>query len=125
MTHLPLSWAVAFNIDHPLWKEFWTWFNTEIHGVPDEGVIFDGYTEEEWRAAEKDFKVKAKALIKSYIAFDAFKEQQEKAFQDAMTAKKKEMNKEMKDCFAILDGVDEIKKRFLASVPKKEEKKTA
>ena len=83
-------------------------------------ALMEEFYKEEMEAAEKDFKIKAKALIKSSIAFDAFKLQKEKEFQEAITAKKKEMNKEMKDCFAILEGVEEIKKKFLASVPKKE-----
>lgn len=87
------------------------------------GELMDEVYKEEIEAAEINFKTKAKGLIKSSIAFDSFKEQKEREFQDAMTAKKKEMNKEMKDCFAILEGVEEIKKKFLASVPKKGDEK--
>jgi len=79
------------------------------------GTLMTELFAEEEEEAGKQFKIKAKELIKSKLAFDKFVVQKTKEFQDAVTEKKKEFNKEMKTCFDLLEAVDKMKADFAAS----------
>ena len=65
---------------------------------------------------KKEFKEKASKLIDAKVEFDRFVKQKEKEFQDAITNKKKEFNKEMDSVFNLLESIDEIKKSYEASL---------
>jgi hypothetical protein len=77
---------------------------------------------EEKELAGKKFKERAKALITAKIAFDKFVIEKTKEFQDAITNKKKEFNKERGETFALLTGLEKMKQDFYSSIPQGEVK---
>lgn len=84
--------------------------------------IIEELMAEEREAAKKAFKEKAAKLIKSKVEFDKFVKQKEKELQDAITNKKKEFNKEMDECFGLLENVNKLKEDYFSSLSTTEEK---
>ena len=64
------------------------------------------------------FKQKAKALIDSKIQFEKFVQQKEKEFQEAVTEKLKEFNKEMESVFSLVEDIEELRKTYEATLQK-------
>ena len=64
------------------------------------------------------FKQKAKALIDSKIQFEKFVKQKEKEFQEAITEKLKEFNKEMEDTFSLVEDIEELRKTYEETLQK-------
>lgn len=87
-------------------------------------ALMDELFKEEQEEAGKNFKIKAKGLIKSKIAFDKFVADKTKEFNDAVTAKKKEFNKEMGETFNLLANVEKMKKDFYSNIGEGEKKQT-
>ena len=88
----------------------------------ESAAIIEELMAEEREEAKKSFKEKAAKLIKSKVEFDKFVKQKEKELQDAITNKKKEFNKEMNECFSLLENVDKLKEDYLSSLTPAEEK---
>lgn len=88
----------------------------------ESAAIIEELMSEEREAAKKSFKEKAARLIKSKVEFDKFVKQKEKELQDAITNKKKEFNKEMEECFSLLENIDKLKEDYLSSLIPTEDK---
>lgn len=88
----------------------------------ESAAIIEELMAEEREAAKKSFKEKAARLIKSKVEFDKFVKQKEKELQDAITNKKKDFNKEMEECFSLLENIDKLKEDYFTSLTPTEEK---
>jgi molecular chaperone GrpE (heat shock protein) len=82
----------------------------------DVAAIIEELVAERTENIKKEFKEKASKLIDAKVEFDKFVKQKEKEFQDAITNKKKEFNKEMDSVFGLLESIDEIKKNYESSL---------
>ena len=82
----------------------------------DVAAIIEELVAERTDSIKKEFKEKASKLIDAKVEFDKFVKQKEKEFQDAITNKKKEFNKEMDSVFGLLESIDEIKKNYESSL---------
>lgn len=91
-------------------------------GNAESAGIIEELMAEERELAKKSFKEKAAKLIKSKVEFDKFVKQKEKELQDAITNKKKEFNKEMNECFSLIENVDKLKEEYVSSLTPSEEK---
>lgn len=88
----------------------------------ESAAIIEELMAEEREAAKKSFKEKAAKLIKSKVEFDKFVKQKEKELQDAIVNKKKDFNKEMEECFSLLENIDKLKEDYFTSLTPTEEK---
>lgn len=86
----------------------------------ESAAIIEELMAEEREAAKKAFKEKAGKLIKSKVEFDKFVKQKEKELQDAITNKKKDFNKEMEECFSLLENVNKLKDDYFSSLSTEE-----
>jgi hypothetical protein len=88
----------------------------------ESAAIIEELMAEERELAKKSFKEKAAKLIKSKVEFDKFVKQKEKELQDAIVNKKKDFNKEMEECFSLLENIDKLKEEYVSSLTSSEEK---
>lgn len=88
----------------------------------ESAAIIEELMSEERELAKKSFKEKAAKLIKSKVEFDKFVKQKEKELQDAIVNKKKDFNKEMEECFSLLENIDKLKEEYVSSLTPSEEK---
>ncbi len=72
-------------------------------------------TKERKEGLIKDFKDKAGKLLTSKVEFDKFVSQKQKELEQAILNKKKEFNKEMDDCFQIVENIDSLQKEYAKS----------
>jgi hypothetical protein len=79
-------------------------------------VAIDELLEEETKSRVETFKIKAKKLLQSKVEFDKFVSEQQKQMEQAILNKKKEFNKEMDDCFQLVENLEEMKKSYKASL---------
>lgn len=75
--------------------------------------------------AKQQFKERASKLIQSKVEFDAFVKAKEKEILDAITAKKKEFNKQIQETFAFLENVDKLREEYISSLKESEPEKEA
>lgn len=86
--------------------------------IPNETVatLMGEVLKEEVDAKKADFKHKAKALMKSKVAYDKFLKEKKQEFQKAIDAKTKEFTKEANDLIFIVDSIGELQKDYLESL---------
>lgn len=83
--------------------------NGEIAGIIAE------LTKERKEEIVKTFKEKATKLLTSKVEFDKFVIQKQKEMNDAIVNKKKEFNKEMEECFQLIENIDQLQKDYTKS----------
>jgi Rps23 Pro-64 3,4-dihydroxylase Tpa1-like proline 4-hydroxylase len=71
-------------------------------------TIIEELTKEKKEALVKEFKEKASKLLTSKVEFDKFVSQKEKELKEAVVNKKKDFNKEMEDCFQLIENIDNL-----------------
>ena len=69
-------------------------------------TIIEELTKEKKEGLVKEFKEKAAKLLTSKVEFDKFVSQKEKELKEAIVNKKKDFNKEMEDCFQLIESID-------------------
>ncbi len=74
----------------------------------DVNNIIEELTKENKEKLVKDFKEKASKLLTSKVEFDKFVVAKQKEMEQAIQNKKKEFNKEMADCFQIIENIDKL-----------------
>lgn len=77
--------------------------------------IIEELTKEKKEALIKEFKDKASKLLTSKVEFDKFVSQKEKELKEAIVNKKKEFNKEMEDCFQLVENIDNLASDYAKS----------
>jgi hypothetical protein len=87
--------------------------------------IIEELLAEKKEEAKKQFKERASKLIQSKVEFDAFVKAKEKEILDAITAKKKEFNKQIQETFAFLENVDKLRDEYISSLKESEPEKEA
>ncbi len=83
--------------------------NSEVSGIIAE------LTKERKESFIKDFKERAGKLLTSKVEFDKFVTTKQKELDQAISNKKKEFNKEMDDCFQIVENIDNLQKDYMKS----------
>ena len=78
-------------------------------------TIIEELTKEKKEALVKEFKEKASKLLTSKVEFDKFVVQKEKELKDAIVNKKKDFNKEMSDCFQLVESIDNLTAEYSKS----------
>lgn len=68
--------------------------------------VIDELLKEKKEEKKKLFKEKASKLLQSKVEFDRFIVEEQKKFEQAILNKKKEFNKEMEDCFSLVEDID-------------------
>ncbi len=81
----------------------------------DISTIIEELTKETKEKLVKDFKEKASKLLTSKVEFDKFVIAKQKEMDTAIQNKKKEFNKEMEECFQIIENIDNLTKDYANS----------
>ena len=85
--------------------------------VPNSDIktIIEELTKEKKEGLVKEFKEKASKLLTSKVEFDKFVTQKEKELKEAIVNKKKDFNKEMDDCFQLIENIENLTSEYLKS----------
>jgi hypothetical protein len=80
------------------------------------GEVVSKLLEKRSAAAIEKFMEEASQLLDDKVAFDRFVSQQEKALKEAVTNKKKELNKKFEAVFGLIDNVDKLHGDYMRSL---------
>ena len=83
--------------------------NSELNAVIEE------LTKERKEELIKAFKTKATGLLNSKVTFDKFVKEEEQKVKNAINNKKKEFNKEMEECFKMIENIESLTKEYTAT----------
>lgn len=78
-------------------------------------TIIEELTKESREKLVKDFKERASKLLTSKVEFDKFVILKEKELKEAIINKKKDFNKEMEECFQLVENIDNLTSEYSKS----------
>lgn len=86
--------------------------------VPNDvvNVAIEALLAEKQAKKVEEFKLKAANLLDRKVEFDRFVIQKEREFKEAVMNKKKEFNKEMEECFKLVQSIEEMRKSYTDSL---------
>ena len=79
-------------------------------------VLVDEILKERAEAEEKNFKVKANALLESVIKFHQECEAAEALYKKTVEEKKQALTKEANDCWKMIENVEKLRQGYLKSL---------
>ena len=79
-------------------------------------TLINEVLKEEVEEKKKDFKEKAKKLMKSKVAYEQFIKQKEQEFQKAKDEKTKEFTKEANELIGIVESIGTLQQQYLESL---------
>ena len=79
-------------------------------------ILINEVLKEEVEEKKKDFKEKAKKLMKSKVAYEQFIKQKEQEFQKAKDEKTKEFTKEANELIGIVESIGTLQQQYLESL---------
>mgnify|MGYP003613357245 CR=1 FL=1 len=82
----------------------------------DIDTLINEVLKEEVEEKKKDFKERAKKLMKSKVAYEQFIKQKEQEFQKAKDEKTKEFTKEANELIGIVESIGTLQQQYLESL---------
>ena len=79
-------------------------------------TLINEVLKEEVEEKKKDFKERAKKLMKSKVAYEQFIKQKEQEFQKAKDEKTKEFTKEANELIGIVESIGTLQQQYLESL---------
>ena len=82
----------------------------------DIDTLINEVLKEEVEEKKKDFKERAKKMMKSKVAYEQFIKQKEQEFQKAKDEKTKEFTKEANELIGIVESIGTLQQQYLESL---------